>query len=53
MVFSLNLEEWMKFQQVEMEAEESPAGREDNLCWQAESSGRVQGRMSIEILVSF
>lgn len=55
MVFALSFEEWMKSQRVEMEADEGIPGRENNLSrgWEAESSGYVQGRMSVQIPVSF
>lgn len=51
--FSLSLEAWVKFQQAEMEVEEGTRGREDSpsQAWEAESSGCVQGRMSVQILV--
>lgn len=53
-VFSLSHEEWVQFQQVER-GRRGPSGRETGPSKgrEAQSSGCVQGRMSVQILVSF
>ena len=54
-VFSPSHEEWVQFQQVEIEAGEGPPGRENvpSKGWEAQNSGCVQGRMSVQILGFF
>ena len=54
-VFSPSHEEWVQFQQVEIEAGEGPPGRENvpSNGWEAQNSGCVQERMSVQILGFF